>query len=276
MTEEQPQPEPQPEDEQQPDLAHADVGVVCALAREMAFFFDGCQKVRKYTGGKFTFRGGRFGEIRVACAESGMGFAKARAATQALIEGHTPPWVLSCGYSGALRDGMKVGDIVMADAICDTHGHELKVDLHMSTEGQKGLHVGRFVTSDEMVRLAADKKTLGEKYDAIAVDMESLAVAQVCKETGTPFLAVRVVSDKVTTDLPKEIVSVLGETGTFRVGATMGAIWKRFGSIKDMWRLREQTNTASDRLAKFLQGVVVQLHEAGGDSQETEEGEETE
>ena len=99
------------------DLAHADIGIVCALAREMAFFFDACQKVRKYTGGKFTFRGGRFGEIRTACAESGMGANNASRATRALIDAHTPDWVLSCGYSGALRDGMAVGDVVMADSI---------------------------------------------------------------------------------------------------------------------------------------------------------------
>lgn len=244
------------------DLAHADVGIVCALAREMAFFFDGCQKVRKYTGGKFTFRGGRFGEIRVACVEAGLGGDNARRAARALIEGHTPGWVLSCGYSGALREGMAVGDIVMADSIVDTHGRELNVDLHMSAEGHKRLHVGRFLTSDEMIRLVADKKALGEKHGAMAVDMESLPVAEVCRETGTRFLAVRVISDDLSADLPAEIVSVLGDSGSFRLGATLGAVWKRPGSVKDMWRLREQTNLASDRLAKFLRGVIVQLHEA--------------
>lgn len=246
----------------QPDYQHADVGIVCSLAREMGYFLDECEKVRKYTGGDFTFRGGRFGEIRVAVVEAGMGFARARRATQSLIEGHTPDWVLSSGYSGALRDGMHVGDVVMADAICDTHGNELKVDLKMSAAGQKRLHVGRFVTSDELVRLVKHKRELAERYDAIAVDMESLAVAQVCRETGTRFLAVRAISDDLSADLPPEIVSVIGESGTFRAGATMGALWKRFGSIKDMWRLRQQTTEASVRLAKFLQGVVVQLHEA--------------
>lgn len=248
-----------------PDLAHADVGIVCALARETGYFLDECEKVRKYTGGDFTFRGGRFGEVRIAVVEAGVGFERARRATQALIEGHTPDWVLSCGYSGALQDGMRIGDVVIANAVCDTHGHELKLDLNMTGDAKAGLYVGRFVTTDEMVRLVKHKKQLAERYEAIAVDMESLAVAQVCRETGTRFMAVRAVSDDLSEDLPAEILTVLGESGTFRVGATLGAMWKRFGSVKDMWRLRQQTNEASLRLAKFLQGVVVQLHEPNGD-----------
>ncbi|MFQ5732533.1 MAG: 5'-methylthioadenosine nucleosidase [Planctomycetaceae bacterium] len=179
-----------------------------------------------------------------------------------MIDAHSPKWVIACGYSGALRDGTAVGDVVMADAVVDTHGRELRVDLNMSAEGQKRLHVGRFLTSDEMVRSVADKRALGEKHDAIAVDMESLPVAQVCRETGTRFLAVRAISDDLTADLPAEVVSVLGDTGSFRLGAMLGAVWKRPGSVKEIWRLREQTMIASDRLAKFLQGVVVQLHEA--------------
>ena len=251
-----------PESGTDDDLAHADIGIVCALSREMGYFLDECNRVRKYSGGKFTFRGGKFGDIRIAIVESGMGFANARRATNALIDAHTPSWVLSCGYSGGIRESMRVGDIVMADAIADTHGNELKVDLTMSAEGQKRLHVGRFVTTDQMIRLVDDKRKLAEKYDAIAVDMESLAVAQVCKENGTRFLGVRVVSDDMSQDLPKEIVSVIGDSGSFRVGATLGAMFKRFGSVKDMWKLREQTNIASQALAKFLQGVVVQLYDA--------------
>jgi adenosylhomocysteine nucleosidase len=261
MSDEQPQSDPQPA-EQPADKQHADVGIVVALSREIGYFLDGCDRVRKYTGGNFTFRGGRFGEIRIATVEAGMGANKAKRATQALIDAHTPTWVLSCGYSGALRDGMKVGDIVMADSIVDTHGDRLDVDMKMSSEGSKRLHVGRFVNADEIIRHVAVKKQLAEQYDAIAVDLESLAVGKICQAAGIPFMAVRVISDDTSADLPAEIVSILNESGSFRVGATMGAIWKRFGSIKDMWRLREQTNVAAGRLAKFLQGVVVQLYEA--------------
>ncbi|MCH7957420.1 MAG: hypothetical protein IIB63_07705, partial [Proteobacteria bacterium] len=191
-----------PADDVDVDHAHADVGMVCVLPRELGPFLALCLKVRKYSGGKFTFRGGQYEGVRVATVESGMGFARARRAAQALIDAHSPPWILSTGYAGALRTGMKVGDIVMADSIVDTHGNELAVDMKMPA--RKGLHVGRFVTSDTMVRLVKEKQALGEKQTAIAVDMESLAVAQVCREMKTRFLAVRALSDDMSEDLPAE------------------------------------------------------------------------
>ena len=92
--------------------------------------------------------------------------------------------------------------------------------------------------------------------------MESLAVAQGCRETKTRFLAVRALSDDLSADLPAEILSVIGDTGSLRLGAAIGSLWRRPGSIKDMWRLRGQAFTAGENLAKFLQEIVLQLYEA--------------
>jgi adenosylhomocysteine nucleosidase len=89
--------------------------------------------------------------------------------------------------------------------------------------------------------------------------MESLAVAEVCRELKRRFLSVRVISDDLETDLPPEVLSVLGSTRTFRAGAALGALWKRPGSIRDLWKLREQAHDAAERLATFLDGVIEQL-----------------
>jgi adenosylhomocysteine nucleosidase len=244
------------------DLAHADVGMVSALPMELAPFLDRCDKVRKYSGGDFVFRGGRYDEIRIAVVESGMGFAKARRATQALLEAHTPKWVLSCGFAGALQPEMKLGNIVIANSIVDTHGHELSVDVNMPADPSKGLYVGRLVTADAMVRTVKEKELIAKMLDAVAVDMESLAVAQICRDQQVRFLAIRVVSDDMSADLPPEVMTLTGSTGTTRLGAAVGAIWKRPGSVKDIWRLREQAHMAATRLATFLDGVVTQLYRA--------------
>ncbi|MEX0702204.1 MAG: 5'-methylthioadenosine nucleosidase [Planctomycetales bacterium] len=244
------------------DKAHADVGIVCALPLEMRAFLDRCERVRKYSGGPFTFRGGLFEGARVAIVESGLGFARARRATQALLDAHTPRWVLSCGFSGALLPEMQVGRIVLANSIVDPHGHELTIDLNIAEDRAGGLYVGRIVTADEMVRTVEQKAALAAAHGALAVDMESLAVAQVCRDTKTRFMAIRSISDDMSADLPPEVYAVLGSSGTVRVGATLGAVWKRPGSVKDLWRLREQAQRAAENLAKFLAGVVPQLHAA--------------
>ena len=75
-------------------------------------------------------------------------------------------------------------------------------------------------------------------------------------------MAVRAISDDLSADLPPEVLSLVGETGAVRFGAVIGSLFKRPSSIKDMWRLREQATVAADRLADFLDGIVLQLHRA--------------
>ena len=187
--------------------------------------------MKTYTGGSFTFRGGFYDKIRVALVESGLGGSRARRATAALLDAHSPRWVLS-------------------------------IDVGMESDESRGLRVGRTLTVDRMIRTVAEKKKLSETSGAIAVDMETYEIARLCRERKTRFLAVRAVSDDLSADLPPEVLSLVGETGSVRVGAVIGALWKRPGSYKDMWRLRENAILASERLAKFLSGVVRQLNAA--------------
>lgn len=250
------------DESREPDLAHADIGIVAALPMELAPFLQRCSRVRKYTGGDFVFRGGRYGEIKIVIVEAGAGFARARRATQALIEAHTPRWVLCCGFSGALQKELRIGEIVMADSIADVHGQLLSVEFSLGEAATPGLHVGRVLTADGIVRTVKEKQSLAHEHGALAVDMESLAVAQVCRELKVRFLAVRVISDDLSADLPPEVLSVLGGSGATRLGAALGAVWKRPGSVKDMWKLRESASMAAESLAVFLDGVIVQLHEA--------------
>ena len=247
------------------DAAHADVGIVCALKLELSEYLNYCDRVRKYVGGDFTFRGGFTGpdwDVRVVLVEAGTGPERAERATQALIDAHTPTWILSAGFSGALHPDLNLGDVVLADSIVDTDGREIQVDAKMAADPERGWHVGRLVTTDEIVRTVAEKRRLNEQTEALAVDLESLAVARVCERTQTRFLAVRTISDDLSHDLPAEVMSVFGGTGSLRAGAVAGALWKRPGSFKDMWRLREQATMAAQRLAKFLSSIVPMLHEA--------------
>lgn len=244
------------------DKAHADIGLVCALPMEIQPFLDRCEHVKKYTGGSYVFRGGFLDRIKVAVVQTGVGFARARAATQALIDAHSPPWVLSVGFSGALKPEMKNGDIVVATSVCDLHGQELQNDVHFPEDPEHGLYVGRIINTDEIVRTVDEKLKLAAQFDSLAVDLESLAVAQVCQAAQKGFMAIRAISDDCSVDLPPEIMSILGETGAVRAGAALGAVFKRPESIKEMWKMRGDASRAATRLASFLDGVVVQLYEA--------------
>lgn len=244
-----------------PDRAQADIGIVCATSFELKHFIARCERNRKYVGQNLTVFGVKLRDIRVAVAQTGMGFAAARRGTQALLDAHHPAWILSVGFSGALQPQFKIGDIVMGNVLADTHGQEVQIDLRMASDPERGVWVGKLLTSDEIVRTIAEKRQLAEKYQALAVDLESLAVAQVCRDTRTRFLAVRCISDDLSRDLPPELATLVGETGAVRLGAAVSFLWKRPGSIQEIWQLRENAELAGERLAKYLAGVVERLYE---------------
>ena len=59
------------------------------------------------------------------------------------------------------------------------------------------VHAGKIITGDRFVATAAESRALrAELSEALAVDMESAAVAQVCHDYSVPFCAVRTISDR--------------------------------------------------------------------------------
>ena len=111
----------------------------------------------------------------------------------------------------------------------------------------------------QIVRTVAEKKRLGEVTGGLAVDMESAAVERVCRERKVPFVGLRVISDDLTKDLPVEVLSVVGATGSLRLGAAIGAVFKRPSSVMDMLELRDNANKAAERLCRFLAGILKQV-----------------
>jgi adenosylhomocysteine nucleosidase len=240
-----------------------DVGVVFALGIEAGGF-------RELLEDEFSIRGhgfvARFGELKgrhVVVIQSGAGQEAAARATDALITAHRPPWVISAGFAGGLCPEAKRHDVVMANSVTDTHGNRLGIDLKVdpaSLAQIQGVHLGQLLTVDRIIRLPDEKRELGAKYRAMAVDMESFAVAEVCRRQHVRFLAVRIINDSVEEALPADVERMLDQkTRAARIGAAAGALWKRPGSIKDMFKLKENALVASDRLAKFLVSTIDQL-----------------
>jgi adenosylhomocysteine nucleosidase len=59
------------------------------------------------------------------------------------------------------------------------------------------LHTGLIISGDRFVATSAESTALRQQLpDALAVEMEGAAVAQVCHDHGAPFAAVRTISDR--------------------------------------------------------------------------------
>lgn len=239
------------------------LGVVFALGIESGGLEDLLEGVVSTRGHGFVVRRGRLKGRQLALILSGAGRRSAARATEALIAGHKPQWVISAGFAGGLSGELKRQDVLVVDHLVDTAGNQLAIDPEFdqaALAGARNVHVGRLLTADRVIRLPDEKRALARQYGALAVDMESLAVAEVCRRREVGFLGVRVINDAVDDELPRDVEKLLAQkTLAAQFGAAAGAILSRPGSIKDMYRLKENALLASDRLGKFLAGMIEQL-----------------
>jgi adenosylhomocysteine nucleosidase len=77
------------------------------------------------------------------------------------------------------------------------------------------LHRGLVVSGDRFIASAADSQALRLALpDALAVEMEGAAFAQVCGDYGVPFAAVRTVSDRADDEAHGDFLSFIDQVAS--------------------------------------------------------------
>ncbi len=237
-------------------VAQPDLGIVFALAMEAGCFVDTLSQVRVIRGDGFVVRQGRHGSREIVLVESGPGRRRAAKAAHALIDAYRPQLIVSAGFAGGLNRRAKRQDLVVATSLVNAEGGKVTLDpdaLAPWLNEVQNLHRGRLLTCDRVVRLREEKQQLGCQHDALAVDMESFAVAEICRERAVDFLAIRAISDAVDDELPPDIGKLLAQKSfAGQLGAALGSVFRRPAAVKDLFNLHQNALASSDRLAKFL------------------------
>ncbi len=241
------------------------LGVVFALEAESGGLEDLLEERVTTRAAGLVVHEGFLHERQVVLIVSGPGGKNAARAAAALIAGHRPRWVVSAGFAGGLSAELSRYDVVLATEVVEPSGAELAVggesgiDLPALAQPQ-AVHLGRVLSVDRLVRLPQQKRALAEQHHATAVDMESFAVVEACGRQGMPALVARIITDTADEALPAEVETLLRQPSKAgRWGAALGAVWRRPKSAKDLMRLKENALVASDRLARFLAGLVEHL-----------------
>jgi adenosylhomocysteine nucleosidase len=239
----------------------ADVGIVLATSLEAGACEDRLEGVLAIETQGFKFRQGglRGRSVVLVTAHSA---ATAAAAAELLIAGHHPRWIICAGDAAGLKPDVSRGDFLLASEVCDEHGGRLAIDVTAPAATARGprVHCGRLLSLDRDVTRAAEKESLGREHAALAVDRQSLAVAEVCRREKTRLMSICIISEAMSDEPPRDLQR-LGrkKTSAARWGATLGAIVNRPSSVKDMLQTKENALVDADRLAKFLEGVILQL-----------------
>lgn len=127
------------------------------------------------------------------------------------------------GVAGAISPNIKIGDIVIADKLCQ---HDVDItafshpygfipegetfyasDSRLNTIAQSvaqkqgiNYHVGIVATGDQFIASETKKQWIAQEFNAIALEMEGGSVASVCASLQKPFCVLRAISDAADMD----------------------------------------------------------------------------
>jgi adenosylhomocysteine nucleosidase len=148
--------------------------------------------------------------------------------------------VVSFGLCGALDPAIKVGELVIGEAVTDA-ADSYDADAEWIARIAALLpeaKIGRFARAERPVASAADKAELRQRTGAIAVDLESFPVAKLARWFGVPFAVIRAVSDAADRALPPAAQVGLGADGRPAIGPV-------FASLKsNPWQIGALIRTA--------------------------------
>jgi len=145
--------------------------------------------------------------------------------------------ILSYGLTGALADGLEIGDWIVADRLAgalDTATDPRWRDALAAA--LPGARIGGFFADGRMIDTVAEKRRLGVDHDALAVDMESHVAAEVAAQRGLPFAIARIVSDRVDHLLPHAITVSMRADGGVDAAAMAKSLARNPGQVADVAR----------------------------------------
>ena len=90
------------------------------------------------------------------------------------------------------------------------------------------VHRGLVISGDRFVSTTAESRALqSELPDALAIEMEGAAFAQVCHDYGVPFAAVRTVSDRADDEAHGDFVKFVQEVASRHSAVILEALLQR-------------------------------------------------
>ena len=181
---------------------------------------------------------------RVRCAVAGASPQRAEELAREMVEAFGCTALLSFGVSGALSEALSPGDAMVARAVVMRDGTRIEADrtwaAQLSRDGRAAGIVLKHVDMTEAADVVADpaaKRALARRSGAHAVDLESGAVADVARDLGVPFSALRTVSDGVDQTLPHAALGAVGPGGDIRVANVLVRLAVRPYDLPAMIRL---------------------------------------
>ncbi len=196
------------------------IGIISAMSSEHEQLAARLEEKKEVRHGRMTFVTGRIGKNEVVLAQSGIGKVNAALGAAALIEHFQPTALISTGVAGGIDRVLQVTDVVASNCLAyhdvwcgdgnafgqiqglplyfEADQRLLSAALQLNVSGalESHVHGGLICTGDQFISNRQELQVIKGRFpDALAVDMESAALAQTCYLSGVPFISFRIISD---------------------------------------------------------------------------------
>lgn len=186
-------------------------------------------------------------------AVSGMGQPAAELAASRLAESGVRG-LMSFGYAGAIRHDLRCGTVIVADEVRTEAGSVFATDpawrrqLAAALGEHNRVKVGSLLSLKAVATSPEEKRRLAESSGAVAVDMESAAVAKVASLHGLPFIAIRAIVDEAHHCVPAAAAAAVDAEGRSRPWRIAGPLLKKPSQIGPLLQLARGASAADRSL----------------------------
>jgi len=233
------------------------IGVVAALAAEARVLGPAVKQI----GGVRRLSDGTLLDV------SGMGCTAATLAAARLIDAGASA-LMSFGLAGGLDPELAAGSVVFPSEVISSDGARFATSaqwrerLTAAMLTQRPVAGGKLLTRAQAIDTVADKAAAFRETGAVAVDMESLAVAQVASAHHLPFIVARVIVDTAADVLPRAVVAAsLG--GQVRIWRLIGGLALAPVELGALIRLASRYRAATRSLTAVARAVLLTRYESG-------------
>ena len=222
---------------------------------------------------------GRIGTEEIYLVATGIGIAQARESARRALQTLPPPrMVISTGVAGALAPGLRAGDLVIADRLLMEGSQDSSFDeiARLAPDAAQSVQdtlrragltcsTGALLTAKRVLANAEAKGSAYGRTGAIAVDMESAAIAAEFAVSAVPFVCIRAVIDEAGDEIPG--AELPDETG--RVAPLKAAAYflKNPGALARVPTMLRNLSRATFAIAAALEALC--LDAAGRDARPT-------
>lgn len=232
--------------------------VTFAVNTELAPWRGLCN-LRETPCGDFLRYQTQIGRAQVDFVVTGMGMANSFRVSDAIMQ-RTHEFCIAAGFAGSLSDKHAVGAVLVAEAVQQLESSKTLLcnrDLVDAAREAGAKRVKTFLTADHVVRTAEEKLQLASLADA--VDMESFAVLSAAKASGLPAVAIRVISDLLTQEVPEFIGTLVDDKGRVKIASVLRNVARHPLDLLSLIRLGRDSRTAAEALAYFLEAFIKKL-----------------